>query len=151
MTEASTAQAHLPDGVQSVINGALTKGLPITVAHPDPTGAPVMSFRGSVQVYGPTRLSIWARNAEGGLAAAAAATAPVALLYRDAAAKTTLNIRGRARLASDDTERDQVFEVTPAAEQTKDPDRKGAAIVVDVERVQGMLEGAPVKVVVPGA
>ncbi|MGW0460751.1 hypothetical protein [Streptomyces tendae] len=141
----------IPDDVQKTINVALAKGLPITVAHTDPTGAPVMSFRGSVQAYSPVELSIWARNADGGLAGAAAASGPVALLYRDAAAKTTLNITGRARLAADDAERARVYEVTPGAEQSKDPDRKGAAIIVDVDRVQGMLEGTPVRVVVAAA
>src|SRR5207245_10025419 len=57
----------IPGFVRGIINGALANGTPIVVAYTDENGQPVLSLRGSTQVYGDTQLCIWVRNAEGGI------------------------------------------------------------------------------------
>lgn len=71
----------------------------------------------------------------------------VALMYRDAAKRILLQFSGRARIATDKAERDRVYEAAPEVEQRADPERKGEGVVIDLDRVEGMLglndEGRP--------
>jgi hypothetical protein len=143
------AQATIPDHVRGIINSALANGFPIGVAYVDEAGQPVLAPRGSTQVYSPTQLCIWVRNAEGGLASAVAANPRLALLYRDSRTRTTLSIQGRGRIVDDEAVRARVFELAPEVEQNHDPQRKGAALVIDVDRLQGTTASGAVRVV-PG-
>ena len=45
---------------------------------------------------------------------------------------------GRARIA-EGAERDRVYESAPEFEQRADPERKGVGVIVDLDRVEGML------------
>jgi Pyridoxamine 5'-phosphate oxidase len=135
----------IPDHVRALVNCALASGLPMAVAYVDGDGQPVLSPRGSTQVYGPAQLTIWVRNAEGGLASAVAANPRLALLYRDSRTRTTLIFQGRGSVVSDQAVRDRVFELAPEVEQNHDPDRRGAALLIEVERLQGTTAQGPVR------
>jgi hypothetical protein len=135
----------LPDIVRGLINGALANGTPICVSYVDAQGQPVLSLRGSTQVYSPTQLCIWVRNAEGGLPSAVKSNPRVALLYRDSKTRTTLIIQGRAHVETDDGTRGRVFELAPEVEQNHDPARKGAAMIIDVTSLQGTTVRGPVR------
>lgn len=137
----------IPDHVRGLVNTALANGLPIAVAYVDETGQPVLSPRGSTQVYSPTQLSIWVRNREGGLASAVAANPRLALLYRDSRTRTTLIFQGRGRIVTDEAVRNRVFDLAPEVEQRHDPERRGAALLIDVERLQGTTPAGPVRMV----
>lgn len=115
------------------INGALENGTPIVVAYVDEGGAPHLSLRGTTQALGDDRLALWARNPEGGLPTAIADNPNVALLYRDSAARRTMTLSGRARLAPELNE--TVYAHSPERERSRDPDRNGVAIVVELDRV----------------
>jgi hypothetical protein len=71
----------------------------------------------------------------------------VSLMYRDAGKRLLLQFAGRARIAADAAERDLVYESAPEREQRADPERKGEGVVIDLDRVEGMLglnaEGKP--------
>ena len=127
----------IPDFLRGIVNGALANGTPIVLAYTDETGAPSLSLRGSTQVYSPTQLCIWARSAEGGLPRALARNDQVSLLYRESKTRSTLIFRGRARVATDEATRRRVYEMVPEVEQNHDPDRRGAAVLIEVERIQG--------------
>ena len=127
----------IPDHIRGQINGALANGTPITVCYVDETGQPQQSLRGSTIVYSPTQLAIWLRNAEGGLTKALGTNDRVSLLYRDSKTRSTIVIQGRARIAGDEDTRRRVYEMTPEVEQFHDIARKGAALLIDVTRMQG--------------
>ena len=127
---------ELPSHVASSINRALAMNTPIVLGYVH-DGAPKLSLRGSVQVSGPMELSLWVRKATGGLVDAIADDANVSLLYRDSPSRTTYTIVGRARLATDGRTRDAVYNRSPEVEQLHDPNRTGAAVIVDVDRLQG--------------
>jgi hypothetical protein len=127
----------LPDIVRGLINGALANGTPMSISYVDQNGQPVLSLRGSTQVYGDAQLCIWVRNAVGGLPTAIRTNPKVAMLYRDSKTRTTLIIQGRAHVESDETVRNRVFELAPEVEQNHDPGRKGAALIIDVTSLQG--------------
>lgn len=127
----------LPDIVRGLINGALVNGTPMSISYVDQNGQPVLSLRGSTQIYSDTQLCIWVRNAEGGLPTAIKTNPKVAMLYRDSKTRTTLIIQGRAHVESDEATRNRVFELAPEVEQNHDPARKGAALIIDVTSLQG--------------
>jgi predicted pyridoxine 5'-phosphate oxidase superfamily flavin-nucleotide-binding protein len=138
---------ELPDEVRELVNGALGAGNPILLAAITTDGKPRMSFRGSVQALGPDQLGFWVRRVEGETMEGIKANPNVALMYRDAGKRLLLQFAGRARIAADKAERDRVYESAPERERNADPERKGEGVVIDLDRVEGMLgmdaEGKP--------
>jgi hypothetical protein len=135
----ATPTEVIPDFVRGLVNNALANGTPMCVAYVDEDAAPVLSLRGSVQVLGDTQLSLWIRNPEGGLARSLAKNPSISLLYRDQRTRSTLIFQGRAHFTTDEALRQYVFETSPEVEQNHDPGAKhGGALIVDVDRVQGL-------------
>lgn len=128
----------LSDEIKALVNGSLANGTPLLLAAVSPAGKPVLSFRGSVQTYSDDQLGLWARHSQGGTLEAIGANPNVVLVYRSPATPV-LQFHGRARIATDEAERKRVFENAPEREQASDPERKGAAIIVDLDRVEGVL------------
>ena len=137
-----TSSLALTDEIKALVNGALANGSPLLVVAVSPDGKPVASFRGSVQTYSDDQLGFWARNAEGGTLDAIRVNPNVVLVYRSATTPV-LQFHGRARITADDAERKRVFESAPEREQAADPERKGAAVIVDLDRVEGVLRFGP--------
>ncbi|MBX5466975.1 MAG: hypothetical protein K6U14_05710 [Firmicutes bacterium] len=129
--------AEIPLYVRGIINSALANGTPMVVAYTAPDGQPKLSLRGSVQVYSPTELCLWARRRDAGLAVALATRPLVSLLYRDSRTRTTLVIEGEGRVAEDEATRERVFRCIPEVEQRHDPERRGAAVLIAVRSLRG--------------
>lgn len=127
----------LPPALKERIAHALVQRHPMLVAHVGPDGQPILSFRGSVQAFSDDQLALWIRNAEGGFIQAIAANPRIALMYRDEDAKATYQFQGRARVTQDAQERQRIFERAAAAERAHDFAQLGAAVVVDLDRVEG--------------
>lgn len=132
------AQAiRLPPDLRRRIDHALVERHPMLVAHVGDDGQPVLSFRGSVQALAGDQLALWVRNAQGGFVQALARNPRVALMYRDEEAKATYQFQGRARVTTDAGERQRIFDAAPPAERAHDFAMLGAAVVVDLDRVEG--------------
>jgi hypothetical protein len=117
---------------------------PVSVAYVDDAGKPKISHRGTVQRLNSKQLALWARNPEGGIASAMASKPAIALHYSDftdLAKRVYLNVGGRGHVEPEETIRRTVFDNSPEPERNQDPDRKGVAIVIDVEEVNGFLDG----------
>lgn len=127
----------LPEALRRRIDNALVERHPMLVAHVGEDGQPVLSFRGSVQVFGDDQLALWVRSAEGGFIRAIRANPRIALMYRDEEAKATYQFQGRARVTQVAQERQRVFGRAPAAERAHDFAMLGVAVVVDLDRVEG--------------
>jgi hypothetical protein len=132
----------LTDELKTLVNNALADGSPMLLAAVSADGKPVLSFRGSVQTHGGDALGLWVRNGQGGTLEAIRANPNVALVYRSATTPV-LQFHGLARIADDEAERAAVFESAPERERNSDPERKGVAVVVDLESVQGILRFGP--------
>jgi len=129
---------ELTEEVRELVNGALASGTPMVVATVDAEGRPRLTFRGSIAVFGPDQLGFWARHAEGSTMDNLAANPNVALIFRNPATRAMLSFAGRARLASG-AERDRVYANAPEIEQKADADKKGAGVVIDLDRAEGLL------------
>jgi hypothetical protein len=134
----SYTHLRLTPELHSKINNALAEGHPLVLAVVDASGQPLLSFRGSLQTYSDTQLGVWLRNAQGNTLEAIRKNPKVALIYRSATTPL-LQFHGRARIASDDGERERVFAAAPEVERKADPNRKGLAIIIDLTRVEGVL------------
>jgi hypothetical protein len=141
----------LPGFVRGIINGALANGTPMVVAYTDENGQPVLSLRGSTQVYSDTQLSIWVRNADGGIVKTMARNPRVSLLYRDSKTRTTLIIQGRGHVETSPEVRERVFALSPEVEQNHDTARKGAALIIDITSLGGTSVRGMVRVTPPQA
>jgi hypothetical protein len=53
--------------------------------------------------------------------------------------------RGRARVDSSEKVRNHVYEHAHPFERDKDKDRKGAALIIDLDNVEGFFGGAVLK------
>ncbi|MBV8682267.1 MAG: pyridoxamine 5'-phosphate oxidase family protein [Caulobacteraceae bacterium] len=142
MTEAAASSLALTDEIKALVNGSLANGTPMLLAAVSPAGKPVLSFRGSVQTYSDDQLGLWARHSQGGTLEAIAANPNVVLVYRSPTTPV-LQFHGRARIATDEAERKRVFENAPEREQASDPERRGAAIIVDLDRIEGVVRVGP--------
>jgi hypothetical protein len=129
---------NLTGDIAAAVNTAATSGHPIAVSYVDHDGYPSTSFRGSAQVYGPEQLAVWARKPDEGLAAAITDRPEVCLVYfnRESPGPRYLSFRGRAHV--EPAAKDTVYENMIEGEQRLDPDRRGVAVVIDIELVQGV-------------
>jgi hypothetical protein len=133
---------RLTPELHNKINNALADGHPMVLAVVDESGQPRLSFRGSLQTYSDTQLGFWLRNPQGSSLASIRRNSKVALIYRSATTPL-LQFQGNARIATEDAEREQVFNAAPEIERKADPDRKGQAIIIDLTRIEGVLALGP--------
>jgi hypothetical protein len=141
---------NLPDFAAQRVNDALANDTPIVVSYVDEDGAPHLSLRGSVQVYSPTQLSIWARTATTGIAVAVEKNPNVSLLYRDNGSRSTMIFTGKARVDSNPDVRKAVFGDSPEVEQNHESRENGAAIIIDLSAVGGATPDGRVRMKVSG-
>jgi hypothetical protein len=135
---ANTSPLILTPEISALIAGAFDSGNVLLLATVDADRKPVLSFRGSTAVFSDTQLSFWARNAEGGTLDAIKGNPHVALMYRSSSVPL-LQFIGHARITDDSAERDRAFALAHAKEREKDPERKGRAVIVDLDEVKGVL------------
>jgi hypothetical protein len=128
----------LTDGIRADVDGALGNGTPLVLAYVDASGAPRLSFRGSTQSYGRDQLAVWVRDPEGGLLKAIKSNPQVAMLYRDGQTRRSYQFSGRAWVEADPERRAEIYNRTPELERNLDAQRRGAAVIIDLDRVEGI-------------
>ena len=140
-------ELKLTDEIKRTVNEAyVPNDRPIIMATVDENGLPTMTWRGSVVAISDTQLGVWARNAEGGTASSLAARPDVQLIYRESGgpgqrSRANISFRGKARVDNSDAARKAVWETMPQRERDSDPEMKGAAIIVDLYSVTGVVPG----------
>lgn len=139
------ADVDLTGDIAAAIDGAAAAGRAIVIGYVDAQGAPSLSFRGSTQVYSKDQVAVWARNPNEGLPVAVKERPLVSLLYydRQTPGPFFLTIKGRARVAPEANQ--QVYDSMIKGEQDRDPERKGVAVVVDVDSVSGAGPDGPIR------
>ncbi len=135
---------RLTGQIKSLVDGALDNATPMLIAYTDDSGEIHMSFRGTIQAYSDDQLALWARDPEGGLPRHIAARPKVTLFYHDPASRTSYTFYGRARVEADPAARTAIFGNSPARERQMDFRRRGVAIVVDLDKVEGRGPGGRV-------
>jgi len=134
---------ELTDTLRAAVDGAIDQGRVLTLAYIDDDGRPHATFFGSVHVHSNDQLALWVRDPNGGLPKAIATRPHVALVYADISTKTYFRFAGRARLAADPETRERVFTEMHPIEQKFDADRKGVAVVIDLDAANGYDKAKP--------
>jgi hypothetical protein len=130
--------------MKEAVDGAFSMRRPMVIAYVDELGAPQISYRGSTQSYSDTELAIWVRNPTGRILESIAANPAVALLYGyfEPNERGFMIFRGRARVDGSDAVRERVYGRAHEFERGQDPDRKGVAIIIELDSVDGFFGGA---------
>jgi hypothetical protein len=134
-------ELRLPQALKDLINSAFDRGKYISVAYVSLDGRPELSFRGSVQAYSDNQLAIWVRNPEGGLNRAIGKNPSLALLYGDVTpeSRAIITFRGRGRIDKSNDVRRTVYNNAAAGERERDRERKGDALIIDLDSVDGFF------------
>ena len=132
-------ELKLTDEIKTAVDGALNDGTPTVVAYVDQDGQPSLSFRGSTHVYSPNQLAIWVRNPEGGLHKSLEKNNKITVLYRNPQTRAMLQFKGAAHIEAGQDIRDKVYSGSPEREQQADPEKKGFPLIIDLDRVDGMV------------
>jgi general stress protein 26 len=140
-------ELKLTADMKKAVNEAFATLRPLVIAYVDEAGAPQVSYRGSTQAYGDTALAIWVRNPEGRLLPSIRNNPRVALIYGnfDPSSRGFMTFRGRARVEEDEDVRRRVYESAHEFERSQDQDRKGVALVIELDSVDGFFGGAMLK------
>lgn len=128
---------EIPEEIREKVNGALDDGFPMSLSAVSPEGAPLVSFRGSLQTYGDDALALWVRSAPSSTLEAIARNPRVAAVYTNMAARKFWIFEGRAQRTDDAEARDRIWEGQHALEQARDPERNGVAVIVELDRISG--------------
>ena len=145
--------AKIPKALHEHIDAALSLDTPL-VGTIDADGYPRISLRGSTCVFDDETLAFWDRGS-GGVNESIADGAKVTVLYRKPELRESLlpmggvaRFFGTATVHRDGPVRQQVWDKILEAERNRDPEQKGFAVLVEVERAEN-LRGEPL--VLPGA
>jgi len=140
-------ELRLSAEMKDAINKAFEIQKPIVVAYVDENNAPQISYRGSTQAYSDKQLAIWVRNPEGRLLESIAKNPAMSLMYGnfEPTGRAFMTLRGRAHVDSSEAVRGKVYDSAHPFERDKDKDRKGIAIIIDLDSVDGFFGGAMLK------
>jgi hypothetical protein len=136
---------QLGDEIRDRLARALEDGCPVVAASVDRDGQPHLSFFGTAQVYSADQLAIWVRNPDAPFLQRLAGNPRTAFLYRHSADRVMYQFHGRGRPVYDSDVRTRVYEQSPEVEQNMDPDRRGVAVLIDVDNVRGRRQGETVE------
>ncbi len=134
---------ELDDDTKSAIDGAFASRNVIVIGYVGDDDAPHLSFRGSTQVFSSDQLAIWVRNPDGGLVRSIRSRPRVALIYRSSEPRRVLTFAGRARV--DASANDRVYANSHPAERDRDPEKKGVALIIDLDLVTGFGPSGPIR------
>lgn len=124
----------LTDEMRAAIDGALAEGTPITVASATADGRPDIAFKGSVMVFDREHLAFWER-ARAQTLRNLQENPQICLLYRSPTRAVAWKFFGVAAVLTDGPVRTEIMDRTIEAELNRDPERKGAGILIRVDRV----------------
>jgi hypothetical protein len=134
----------LSGDVASAVDSAPARDRTLVLGYVNEDGNASISFRGSTHVHGSQQLAIWVRKSDGGLAKAIVAHPQVTLLYyspEGGPGPRFLSIAGRAHV--EPSVNDRVYAAIIEGERDKDPDRRGVAVIIDVDSVSGFGDDGP--------
>jgi len=139
-------ELKLSEEMKKAINTAFERMKPVVISYIE-NGAPKLSFRGSTQAYSDTSLAIWVRMPDGPILDGIKKNPAVALIYGDfrTDGRDFMIFRGKARIDKSEVARRRVYESAHVYEQGQDKDRKGNAVIVDLDSVEGFFGGALLK------
>ena len=136
-------ELKLTDAMQEAVNSAFAVRRPMVLSYVDENHAPQLSYRGSTQVFSDDALAVWVRNPRGRILESIEKNPAVAMLYGyfEPDDRGFMIFRGRARIDSSSSVRDQVYGNAHEFERNQDAERKGVAVIIELDSVDGFFGG----------
>lgn len=132
---------ELSPALRARIDGAADDQHPLVASSVDRNGQPHLAYYGSAQAIAPDRLAVWVRNPDSGFLHRIERNPRVAFIYWHQPDRVHLHLQGRAAVVADAATRTAVYDNSPEAERALDPERKGVAVVVELDTVRGFADG----------
>ena len=127
----------LTDQMREMIDNALANGSPCILATASAKGEPDIGYKGSMMVFDNESLAYWERTRRQHLKNVQE-NSKLVVLFRDPKTRVNFRFHGVATVHQDGPVREQVMSRTVKDELDKDPERKGAAIVIRVDKVTNL-------------
>ena len=123
--------------IKDAINSSFSAGLALTVATASKSGMPDLAMKGSTMAFDNEHLAFWERS-HGQTLRNLQDNPQVCLFYRNPQARTAYKFFGVAELHTEGDLRQQIMDRTVEFELSRDPDRKGVAVLIRVDRILHM-------------
>lgn len=123
--------------MRELVNNALANGCPCILATVSAGGEPDIGFKGSMMVFDDESLAYWERTRRQHFKNLGE-NPRVVVLFRDPKTRVNFRFHGVATVHQQGPIRDQVMARTVKDEIDKDPERKGAAVVIRVDKVTNL-------------
>jgi len=127
----------ISDQMKELIDNALANGSPCILATVSADGEPDIGYKGSMMVFNNESLAYWERTKRVHMKNVKE-NPRVIVLFRDAKTKAAWRFHGTATMHESGPIRDQVMARTVKDELDKDPERKGAAVVIRLDKITNM-------------
>ncbi|HEY2988281.1 MAG TPA: pyridoxamine 5'-phosphate oxidase family protein [Candidatus Binatia bacterium] len=127
----------LTDQMRELIDNALANGSPCILATAGSDGEPDIGYKGSMMVFDNDSLAYWERTKRQHLKNVSE-NPKVVVLFREPKTRVNFRFHGTATVHHDGAIREQVMARTVKDELDKDPERKGAAVVIRVNKVTNL-------------
>ena len=125
------------DQMKELVDNALANGCPCVLASVSGDGEPDIGYKGSMMVFDNESLAYWERTKRVHMKNVKE-NPRVIVLFRDAKTKAAWRFHGTATMHESGPIRDQVMARTVKDELDKDPERKGAAVVIRLDKITNM-------------
>ncbi|MGE5218237.1 MAG: pyridoxamine 5'-phosphate oxidase family protein [Chloroflexota bacterium] len=125
------------DQMKELVNNALANGCPCILATVSGDGEPDIGYKGSMMVFDDQSLAYWERTKRQHMKNVKE-NPRVVVLFRDTKSKAAWRFHGTATMYEDGPLREQVMARTVKEELDKDPERKGAAVVIRLDKITNM-------------
>ena len=125
------------DQMKELVNNALANGSPCILATVSGSGEPDIGYKGSMMVFDDQSLAYWERTRRQHLQNVKE-NPKVIVLFRDTKTRAAWRFHGTATVHEDGPVREQVMARTVKEELEKDPERKGAAVVIQLNKITNM-------------
>jgi predicted pyridoxine 5'-phosphate oxidase superfamily flavin-nucleotide-binding protein len=125
---------ELNEAMAEAINNAAAQSSPVLVGTSSSAGMPDIAYKGSVMVFDKDHLAWWERSL-GTTLANVRENGQVCLYYLNRQTRQSWKFFGMAEVIDEGPVRDEVMSRTIQAELDRDPERKGVAVMVRVDKV----------------
>lgn len=125
---------ELTEEMKAAISTSFAGGVPLAVATSSGAGMPDIALKGSTLVFDGEHLAFWERS-HGQTLRNLEENPQVCLYYRNPQTRLSLKFFGVAQLLRDGETRQQIMDRTVEFELSRDPDRKGVAVLIRIDRI----------------
>jgi hypothetical protein len=128
---------NLIDKMREMVDSALANGCPCVLATASASGEPDIGFKGSMMIYDNESLAYWERTRRQHLKNITE-NPRLVVLFRDPKSRINWRFHGVATIHEDGAIREKVMARVVKDELDKDPERKGLAVIIRVEKVTNL-------------